>query len=203
MNRRVTDLARACAAARAEHECAKEYVAQAQAEAEAAAAQAKEDAAAAAAVDCQGSTEFLLGHAAMAAYLRANFAVAKVAFVRARAHEAAKRADLAAAKLECARHLERLPERPKGASTRTGARRAPAASISLLTLGLVLLPAHQRPRWQEDWRGELGALETRWARFRFVRQLLRGMPRIAWTLRYPAPSPARAGSPRNQGRPQM
>jgi len=187
MNRRLTDLARAYAAARAAHEYAKKHVAHK----EAAAAQAKQDAAtAAAAVDCQGSTEWRLGHTAMVARVRADLAGQSALYTRTDEHAAAKRADRAAAKLERARHLERLPERPKGASTRTGAQRAPAASIRLLTLGAVLLPAHQRPRWQEDWRGELGALETRWARFRFVRQLLRGMPRMAWTLRYPAPSTA-------------
>jgi hypothetical protein len=203
MNRRLTDLARACAAARAEHDYAKEHVAHT----EAAAAQAAEDAAAAAAtaaVDRKGSTWCgWAAHAVMVARVRADLAGQKAAYTRARAHEAARRADLAAAKLERARHLEGLPERPKGASTRTGAQRAPAASISLLILGVVLLPTHQRPRWLEDWRGELGTLETRWARFRFVRQLLGGMPRMAWTLRYPAPSTAGAGSPRNQGWSQM
>jgi hypothetical protein len=198
MNRRVTDLARACAAARSEHEHAKEHVAHSEAAAEAA-----EDAAAAAvtaAADRQGSTWCgWASHAVMVARVRADLAGQKVAFTRARAHEAAKRAALAAAKLEHARHMEGLAERPDGASTRTGAQRAPVASISLLTLGVVLLPTHQRPRWLEDWRGELGALETRWARVRFVRQLLGGMPRMAWTLRYPAPSSAGAASPRNQG----
>ena len=199
MNRRVTDLARAYAAARAAHEYAKKYVALM----EAAAAQAKQDAAAATAAADRPCSTGNLFHAGMVARVRADLAGSTALYTHTAEHAAAKRADRAAAKLERARHLERLPERPKGASTRTGAQRAPAASITLLTLGMVLLPAHQRPRWLEDWRGELGALETRWARVRFVRQLLGGMPRMAWTLRYPAPSTAWAGSPRNQGWSQM
>ncbi len=199
MSCRETDLARACAAARAEHEYAKRHVALMEA-----AAAHTDDAAAAAAAGRRGSTEYVL--AAGAARVRAYFAGHNAAVARAQVEHAAMRVRLAAAGLEYEQHwrqhlhLQRLTVRSREASTRTRARRAPAASISLLALSTVLLPAQQRPRWLEDWRGELGALETRRARFRFVRELLRGMPRMAWSLRYPVPSMAGAGSPRNHGR---
>ena len=198
MSGRETVWARACAAARAEHEYAEKYVALM----EAAAAHAEDDAAAAAAAaGRQGSTEYVL--AAGAARMRAYFAGHNAAVARAQVVQAGMRVRLAAAGLEHEQHwqrmhLQRLTVRSKEASTRTRARRTPSASNSLLALSTVLLPAHERPRWLEDWRGELGALETRRARFRFVRELLRGMPRMAWTLRYPVPSMAGAGSPRNQ-----
>ena len=50
---------------------------------------------------------------------------------------------------------------------------------------VVLLPAATRSRWLEEWTGELSVLPTRRARARFAVQMLRGMPRLAMTLRRP------------------
>jgi hypothetical protein len=67
----------------------------------------------------------------------------------------------------------------------------PRLSVALLERATGLLPAAARPRYTEDWRGELAALATRRGRARFARQMLWGMPRLALTLRRPLR--ARAG----------
>jgi hypothetical protein len=50
---------------------------------------------------------------------------------------------------------------------------------------VVLLPSVTRARWLEEWTAELSVLPTRRARARFAVQMLRGMPRLAVTLRRP------------------
>jgi hypothetical protein len=56
-------------------------------------------------------------------------------------------------------------------------------SQRVLAITAVMLPAGARARWLEEWTGELYVLPTRSARARFVLQMLRGMPRLAVTLR--------------------
>lgn len=58
-------------------------------------------------------------------------------------------------------------------------------SVRMLAASVVLLPSATRARWLEEWIGELSILPTRRARARFVVQMLRGMPRLAVTLRRP------------------
>jgi hypothetical protein len=58
-------------------------------------------------------------------------------------------------------------------------------SARMLAAFVVLLPSATRARWLEEWIGELSVLPTRRARARFVLQMLRGMPRLAVTLRRP------------------
>lgn len=61
-----------------------------------------------------------------------------------------------------------------------------AVSERVLAAFVVLLPSATRARWLEEWTGELSVLPTRRARVRFAVQMLRGMPRLAVTLRRPA-----------------
>jgi hypothetical protein len=56
----------------------------------------------------------------------------------------------------------------------------------MLAAFVVLLPPATRTRWLEEWTGELSVLPTCRARVRFAAQMLRGMPRLAMTLRRPA-----------------
>ncbi len=56
----------------------------------------------------------------------------------------------------------------------------------MLAVSVILLPPEKRARWLEEWTGELSILSTRCARARFAVQMLRGMPRLAVTLRRPA-----------------
>lgn len=58
-------------------------------------------------------------------------------------------------------------------------------SARMMAAFVVLLPSATRARWLEEWIGELSVLPTRRARARFVVQMLRGMPRLAVTLRRP------------------
>jgi hypothetical protein len=55
-----------------------------------------------------------------------------------------------------------------------------------LRTAAVLLPAPVRARWLEEWLGELHTLSRR-GRARFTAQLLRGIPRLAITLRRTVP----------------
>jgi hypothetical protein len=66
---------------------------------------------------------------------------------------------------------------------------SPRLSAALLKRAAGLLPAADRPRYTEDWRGELAALTTRRGRARFTSQMLWGMPRLAFTLRRPLRAP--------------
>ncbi len=59
------------------------------------------------------------------------------------------------------------------------------AAERALAVSVVLLPSAARVRWLEEWTGELSVLSTRRARARFAVQMLRGMPRLAVTLRQP------------------
>ncbi|GAA4954875.1 hypothetical protein HD597_001459 [Nonomuraea thailandensis] len=52
-----------------------------------------------------------------------------------------------------------------------------------ITAGASMLPAAARPRWLEEWLGELLTLPGGRARLRFALWLLAGMPRMALTLR--------------------
>jgi HD domain-containing protein len=61
-------------------------------------------------------------------------------------------------------------------------RRPAEVSGRALTVAVLLLPAAARGRWLEEWLGELHALPAS-ARVGFVAQLLRGIPRLAITLR--------------------
>jgi hypothetical protein len=56
-----------------------------------------------------------------------------------------------------------------------------------LALGtLLLLPSADRPRYLDEWLGELGVLPGRHARARFTLRLILSMPALACTLRRPA-----------------
>ncbi len=63
---------------------------------------------------------------------------------------------------------------------------ARTASGRMLAATTVLLPPTARARWHEEWLGELQTLPTRRQRARFAAQTLRGLPRLAVTLRRPA-----------------
>jgi GTP diphosphokinase / guanosine-3',5'-bis(diphosphate) 3'-diphosphatase len=78
--------------------------------------------------------------------------------------------DLASATLNPRRH---------GGNART-------ASGRMLSATTVLLPPASRGRWQEEWLAELHALDSRRRRARFALQTMRGLPRLAITLRRPA-----------------
>jgi len=59
----------------------------------------------------------------------------------------------------------------------------------ILTWAALLLPVSVRARWVEEWYGELSTLPTRRARLRFAADLVRGMPRLAATVRGPRRGP--------------
>ena len=70
-------------------------------------------------------------------------------------------------------------------------------SLRALSLAGALLPAAERDRWVEEWRGELHALRSRKARARFIASLLfPGGRKLALTLRHvwPGEKPARPDS---------
>jgi (p)ppGpp synthase/HD superfamily hydrolase len=73
-------------------------------------------------------------------------------------------------------------------------RHARTASGRLLTAMTALLPAAVRTRWREEWLGELHTLPARRSRARFAAHTLLGVPRLAVTLRRPAPGNRRAPS---------
>jgi hypothetical protein len=77
----------------------------------------------------------------------------------------------------------RLLPRTTGAAAAGAPASEPRTSLAVLRCGACLLPAAVRSRWVEEWRGELATLQTRRGRARFARQALRGMPRMAVTLR--------------------
>ncbi len=66
-------------------------------------------------------------------------------------------------------------------------RHAHTTSGRLLTVMTALLPAAARTRWREEWLGELHTLPARRSRARFVVHTLLAVPRLAVTLRRPAP----------------
>jgi (p)ppGpp synthase/HD superfamily hydrolase len=66
-------------------------------------------------------------------------------------------------------------------------RYARTASGHLLTAMAALLPPATQARWREEWLGELHTLPARRSRARFAAHTLLGVPRLAVTLRRPAP----------------
>jgi hypothetical protein len=74
-----------------------------------------------------------------------------------------------------------------------GPRRPGRLSLSALSAAGALLPADERDRWAEEWKGELHALGSRTARASFILSLLlTGGRRLAVTLRqvWPGEKPA-------------
>jgi hypothetical protein len=68
------------------------------------------------------------------------------------------------------------------------------SSWALRAAGALLLPAGERARWAEEWKGELRALGSRKARARFIASLLlAGGRELAMTLRQARPGRKRAG----------
>jgi HD domain len=59
----------------------------------------------------------------------------------------------------------------------------PTATGRLLCASAVVLPAGPRARWREEWLAELALLPTRRARAVFATQIVRGIGRLAVTLR--------------------
>ena len=72
-------------------------------------------------------------------------------------------------------------------------RHAHSASARLLVAMTALLPAASRTRWCEEWLGELHTLPARRDRARFATHTLLGIPRLAVTVRMPAPGHGRPG----------
>ena len=72
-------------------------------------------------------------------------------------------------------------------------RHAHSASARLLVAMTALLPAATRTRWCEEWLGELHTLPARRDRARFALHTLLGIPRLAVTVRMPAPGHRRPG----------
>jgi (p)ppGpp synthase/HD superfamily hydrolase len=66
-------------------------------------------------------------------------------------------------------------------------RHAHTASGRLLTAMAALLPPATQARWREEWLGELHTLPARRRRVCFAAHTLIGIPRLAVTLRRPAP----------------
>jgi hypothetical protein len=64
-------------------------------------------------------------------------------------------------------------------------RRAPGTSGHVLSVTAGLLPPAARARWRAEWLAELHVLPTRRQRVTFVAQTLRGILRLAVTLRRP------------------
>ena len=72
-------------------------------------------------------------------------------------------------------------------------RHARSASGRLLVAVAALLPAATRSRWCEEWLGELHTLPARRDRAGFVMHTMLGIPRLAFTVRMPAPDHGRPG----------
>lgn len=72
-------------------------------------------------------------------------------------------------------------------------RHARSASGRLLLAVAALLPAATRARWYEEWLGELHTLPARRNRARFAIYTVLGIPRLAITVRLPAPGHRRSG----------
>ena len=72
-------------------------------------------------------------------------------------------------------------------------RHARSASGRLLLRVAALLPAATRARWCEEWLGELHTLPARRDRARFAIHTILGIPRLAVTVRLPAPGRRRPG----------
>jgi GTP pyrophosphokinase len=68
-----------------------------------------------------------------------------------------------------------------------------SASGRLLVATTALLPAATRTRWCEEWLGELHTLPARRDRAGFAMHTLLGIPRLAFTVRMPAPGHGRPG----------
>jgi hypothetical protein len=67
-------------------------------------------------------------------------------------------------------------------------RHARTISGRLLSVMTALLPAAAQTRWREEWLGELHTLPARRSRARFAAHTLLAIPRLAVTLRRPAPA---------------
>jgi (p)ppGpp synthase/HD superfamily hydrolase len=72
-------------------------------------------------------------------------------------------------------------------------RHARSASGRLLVAMAAALPAATRTRWCEEWLGELHTLPARRDRAGFVMHTVLGIPRLAFTVRMPAPGHRRSG----------
>lgn len=72
-------------------------------------------------------------------------------------------------------------------------RHARSTSGRLLIAMTTLLPAATRTRWCEEWLGELHTLPARRGRASFAMHTVLGIPRLAFTVRKPAPGHGRAG----------
>ena len=72
-------------------------------------------------------------------------------------------------------------------------RHARSAPGRLLVAAAALLPAGTRARWCQEWLGELHTLPARRDRARFAIQTTLGIPRLAITVRLPAPGRRRSG----------
>jgi GTP pyrophosphokinase len=72
-------------------------------------------------------------------------------------------------------------------------RHARSASGRLLLAVAAMLPAATRARWSEEWLGELHTLPARRNRARFAIHTMLGIPRLALTVRLPAPGRRRPG----------
>jgi (p)ppGpp synthase/HD superfamily hydrolase len=70
---------------------------------------------------------------------------------------------------------------------------AGSASGRLLVVVAALLPRATRIRWCEEWLGELHTLPARRDRASFAIHTMFGIPRLAYTVRSPAPGRRRAG----------
>jgi GTP pyrophosphokinase len=68
-----------------------------------------------------------------------------------------------------------------------------SVSGRLLIAMAALLPAATRTRWCEEWLGELHTLPARRDRASFAMHTALGIPRLAFTVRKPAPGLGRAG----------
>ncbi len=64
-------------------------------------------------------------------------------------------------------------------------RRGLGLSRRLLAGAAMLLPAHARDRWLEEWAGEISYIPSKHGRARFTVQMLAGMPRLAAALWWP------------------
>ena len=72
-------------------------------------------------------------------------------------------------------------------------RHARSASGHLLVAMTAALPPATRTRWCEEWLGELHTLPARHDRASFVIHTILGVPRLAFTVRMPAPGHRRSG----------
>jgi GTP pyrophosphokinase len=68
-----------------------------------------------------------------------------------------------------------------------------SVSGRLLVAVAALLPAATRTRWCEEWLGELHTLPARRDRAGFAMHTALGIPRLAFTVRRPAPGHRRSG----------